>query len=383
MRVRPSAGDLTGAVADLGVLVPLVAALVLVNGLRPGPVLLVAGALVVAVGAVFRIPFPVQPLKALTALAVARGLAPEVIHAAGLQIGIILIVLAATGLADRLARLFTRPVIRSLQFAVGVLLVVSSARLVASPPPIFEAAPPPAAGLGLAAATAAVVAVAAARRWYLPISALLVVGIWVGAASSNVPLGPVAIDLPEFAVPPWSVFASGFVLLVVPQIPLTYGNAVVGVSHLAREQFGNVARRVTPGRVALTAGVGNMVSATLGGMPMCHGSSGFTAHVRLGARTAAMNVALGASFVTLGLVFSNQVLALFGMLPVWALGGFLGYAGIRHALLVADLRRTRLAVAIVAGLAGVATGNLALTTAVALLAEHGGALLRRRAARRP
>ena len=104
---------------------------------------------------------------------------------------------------------------------------------------------------------------------------------------------------------------------------------------------------------------------------MCHGSSGFTAHVRLGARSAAMNLMLGSAFLTLGLVFSNQVLVLFGLLPVWTLAGFLAYAGVRHGLLILDLRGGRLAIALVAGVLGIVTQNLAITTGVALLAEHG------------
>jgi hypothetical protein len=71
---RIGLGEASGAIADLGVLVPLAAALILVNGLDPGAVLLGAGLLVVSAGLFFRIPFPVQPLKALTAVAVA-GLA--------------------------------------------------------------------------------------------------------------------------------------------------------------------------------------------------------------------------------------------------------------------------------------------------------------------
>jgi sulfate permease, SulP family len=381
MRVRPTGGDLTGAIADLGVLIPLAAALVLVNGLHPGPVLVAAGALVIAAGAVFDIPFPVQPLKALTALAVAQGLAPETIHAAGLQIGVILTVLALLGLADRLARFFTLPVIRSLQFAVGVLLVVSATRLVANPPELLDRPPGMPWSLTLGALTAVVVAVAAARRWYALIGGLVVAGVAAGVASAGLDLGPPAVHLPGLTLPPPTVFWSAFVLLVVPQIPLTYSNAVVGVSHLARQHFGEQARRVTPGRVALTCGVGNVAAAAMGGMPMCHGSSGLTAHVRLGARTPAMNLVLGGTFVVLGVGFADQVLALFSVLPAWALAGFLAYAGIRHALLVADLRRIRLAVALVAGLIGVVTGNLALTTLVALAAEHGGAIRRRRRSR--
>jgi sulfate permease, SulP family len=378
MRLRPTTGDLSGAVADLGILVPLVAALVLVNGLHPGSVLIAAGALVVAAGTVFGIPFPVQPLKALTALAVAQGLDPGTIHAAGLQIGIILVLLAAFGLADRLARIFTLPVIRSLQFAVGSLLVVSAVRLVIDPPAILDRPPTVPASLLLAAVVAGTVALAAARRWYALIGALVAAGVVVGLATTDLDLGVVALHVPDLALPPFSVYGSAFVLLVVPQIPLTYGNAVVGVSHLAREHFGEDARRVTPGRVALLSGLGNVGSSVIGGMPMCHGSSGLTAHVRLGARTPAMNLLLGAVFLVLGVAFSGQVLALFGLIPAWVLGGLLAYAGIRHALLVLDLRRTRLAIALGAGLVGVATGNLAITTAVALVAEHGRRFARRR-----
>jgi hypothetical protein len=89
-----------------------------------------------------------------------------------------------------------------------------------------------------------------------------------------------------------------------------------------------------------------------------------------------MNVLLGATFLTLGVVFSEQVLTLFGLLPVWALAGFLAYAGVRHAMLVLDLRGGRLVVAIAAGLLGILTANLAYTTGVALVAAHGPRLLR-------
>jgi SulP family sulfate permease len=373
---RLRAGDLSGAVADLGIFVPLSAALVLVNGLDVGSVLLAAGMLVVTAGFVFRVPFPVQPLKALTALAVSQQLAPEVIRAAGLQIGAILVVLHVTGLADRLSRLFTRPVIRSLQFAVGTLLVVSAYKLVREPPGVFEHTTSTAWGIALAASTVALVAVAARKRWYPLIALVVATGTAVSWLVTRPELGEVRLHAPDLEMPSFAVFGTAFVVLVIPQLPLTYGNAVVGVSDLAREIFGERARRVTPGRVALSCGAGNLMSSLVGGMPMCHGSSGLSAHARLGARTAGMNLLLGAGFLTLGLVLSNQVLALFGLLPVWALAGFLAYAGIRHAMLMLDLRRARLIVAVGAGLVGICTGNLAYTTAAAIVAEHAPRLRR-------
>jgi sulfate permease, SulP family len=365
---RLSAGDVSGAVADLGVFVPLVAALILVNGMHPGPLLLLAGLLSLAAGLWFRIPFPVQPLKALTALAVAQQLSPDVIRAAGLLIGLILVGLTVTGLADGIARVFTKPVIRSLQLAVGVLLIVTAYRLAVTAPAPFTASVTPGWSVALAAATAVVVGITAWRRWYAAAAVLVLVGVAVAWVVGDPQFGPIAFHGPVVAVPPTAVWGTAFVLLVIPQIPLTYGNAVVGMSDLAREQFPD-ATRVRPGPVALSCGLGNIGSALLGGMPMCHGSSGFTAHLRLGARTAMMNVLLGGTFILLGVAFADQVLTVFGLLPIWALAGFLVYAGLRHALLVLDLRGAKLVVAAIAATVGIVTGNLAYTTLVALAAE--------------
>lgn len=110
---------------------------------------------------------------------------------------------------------------------------------------------------------------------------------------------------------------------------------------------------------------------------MCHGAGGLTAHVRLGARRAGMNLLLGGVLITLGLFFGPQVLLILGLLPVWVLAAFLAYAGIRHALLVADLSGPPLWLAVVAGGAGAALGNLAVTAGAALIAVHGSRLVRR------
>jgi len=65
--------ELAGAVGDLGVLVPIAVALIVKNGLTPTAVLLPAGLLYVVAGFVYRLPVPVQPLKAFGAIAIAHG----------------------------------------------------------------------------------------------------------------------------------------------------------------------------------------------------------------------------------------------------------------------------------------------------------------------
>lgn len=333
-RSRRWLGDLSGAVADLGTFVPLVAALVTVNGLNPSAVLLIAGAVVIYSGAWFGIPFPVQPLKALAAIAIAQQVAPEVIHAAGLEIGLILLLLSFSGLARIAARAFTRPVVRALQVGVGLLLVSTAARLISAPPTVF--------------------------------------------ADAQVFASP-QIALPHLSLPSFDALRTALFLLVLPQLPLTFGNAVVATGDVARRYFGERAKRVTPSAVCVSAGLANIVSATVGGTPVCHGAGGMTAHYRLGAKTAWMNVGLGSAMVILGLFFGESVLAVFGSIPIWMLATLLAYTGVRHAALVLDLKGVELAIALLAGLLGAATGDLMITAGVALAAAHAPRLLRRRA----
>ena len=365
----PTLPDATGAVADLGVLVPLAAALILVNGLDAGAVFVCAGLLVLATGMAFKIPFPVQPLKALTAVAVARELSPDVIHAAGLELAAFLLLLSIGHIADLVARLFVKPVVRALQLGVGVLLVVTAGKLVADPPELF-AAPASPWPMVLAAIAFAGVAIAAQRRRYVFALVLFGAGLAATIAATRPDLAGPSFALPDLGVPPAAAFGTAFVLLVIPQLPLTFGNAVVAVNDLAHEYFGERAARVSASRVCLSAGVGNTLSALIGGMPMCHGAGGLTAHVRLGARTATMNLLLGSSFLTLGLFFAGQIPVILGLLPVSVLAAFLAYAGLRHAWLVSDLRGAPLAIALVAGGLGAWYGNLAITAALALALEY-------------
>lgn len=369
-------GEIAGAVADLGILVPLATALILVNGLDAGSVLLAAGALVVATGLVFKVPFPVQPLKALTAVAVAEKLSPGVIHAAGLEIAVFLMLLSIKGIADRVAKLFTKPVVRSLQLGVGVLLMITAGKLIADPPAVFRGTPTPPWPLLLAGCAFALVAWASAKKRY-EFALLMLLGGVVGVVSAVHPgFGAPSLSFPHLSFPPLAAYGSAFFLLVIPQLPLTFGNAVVAVTDLEHEYFGERARNVTASRVCMACAVGNVAAALLGGMPMCHGAGGLTAHVRLGARSAGMNILLGAGLMGLGLFFAPQIPGILGLLPVWVLAGFLAYAGLRHAWLVTDLRGVPLIIAVAAGCIGAYLGNLAITAAIAMVAAHSHALAR-------
>src|ERR671936_2676499 len=129
--------ELSGAVADLGVLVPIAVALIVKNGLSPTAVLLPAGLLYVSVAYVYRLPVPVQPLKALGAIAIAKGLGSDEIAAAALILGAIFLVLGRVGALDLAARAFPRALIRGVQLTVGLLFLKIAWGLVSDPPKSF------------------------------------------------------------------------------------------------------------------------------------------------------------------------------------------------------------------------------------------------------
>ena len=81
--------ELSGAFADVGVLVPIAVALIVTNGLSATAVLLPAGLLYGVVAVVYRVPVAVQPLKAFGAIAIAEGFCADEIAAGALLMGAI------------------------------------------------------------------------------------------------------------------------------------------------------------------------------------------------------------------------------------------------------------------------------------------------------
>src|SRR3989304_4140768 len=71
--------EFSGALADLGVMLPLILALISLNGMNATGVFAGVGIAYILTALVYRLPIPVQPLKSVSALALALGLPPVVI----------------------------------------------------------------------------------------------------------------------------------------------------------------------------------------------------------------------------------------------------------------------------------------------------------------
>jgi sulfate permease, SulP family len=349
--------ELGGAFADVGVLVPIAVALIVKNGLSPTAVLLPAGLLYIAAGLVYRVPVPVQPLKAFGAIAIAEGLGVDDIAAGALLMGGIFLALGITGLVDVAARAFPRPLVRGVQLTVGLLFLRIAWGLVADPPASFDAhglrTPP------LILLAFVVLATLLLRRRFPVALALVGVAVAVILLTTGDALapGPSPLALPSLD---GAAFWAAFTVLVLPQLPLTFANSCLATADAARTYFGEAASRVRPGRLAASLGVANLFSGAIGGMPVCHGAGGLTAHYSHGARTGGAPIAVGVSLVVAALAFGSGLGILLAAFPLSILAGLLGGAGLLHIGLLRDLGRGRgLALAVAIGLLGFAT-NIAV-----------------------
>ena len=354
-----------GAVADVGVLVPIAVALIVSNGLAPTAVLLPPALLYLVSAFRYRLPVPVQPLKAFGAIAIALGLGVDEIAAGAVLMGVTFVLLSATGWLDVVARVFPRAVIRGVQLAVGLLFLKIAWGLATDPPGTFNGhgVSPPWLLLGTV--------VVAAAAWLLRSHAISLLLVSVGLAAmfvsgwQDLAWGPSAMPLPHLSV---DAFLAASTALVLPQLPLTFANSCLAPADAARTYFGvAAARRVTPSRLAASLGVADLIAGAMGGMPVCHGAGGMTAHRTFGARTGGAPLIMGTLLLAMALILGAGLANLLTNFPLSILAGLLATAGILHITLLRDLKvRSEWAIAVLVGVLGL-FGWLAVGLVVGVL----------------
>lgn len=165
-------------------------------------------------------------------------------------------------------------------------------------------------------------------------------------------------------------FRIAFVLLVLPQVPLTLGNAMLATKDCAQKYFGPKGDRVTLSRLAISMGLADLVSGIFSGMPICHGAGGMTAHYRLGAKTGVASIIIGSLLLIFGILSRNSAMIL-AMMPAAVIGALLAYVGIRHALLAQEsfADPAMAVVMIFSAAAGWFTSNLLIPLTVGFIAH--------------
>ena len=318
-----------GAFGDLGTLIPFVAAYISILKMDANGLLVAFGVALIVAGFVYRTPFPVQPMKAFGAGAVsqatlAAGVGAAVVVGAALTSGLLWIVLALTGLGRRAAKWVPRSALLGVVMGLGFSFMLEGIRMMSGSPWV--------AGLLLALTLALL-----GRPRVPAMLVLLGVGVVVALIGQPELMRDLGALQPEFKLPSlaWTSLSMsdlwlGFILLTLPQLPLTFGNAFIAITEENNRLFPD--RPVSERSVAYSTGLMNLGSSLIGGIPMCHGAGGMAGHVQFGARTGGSSIILGSILLGAGLFLSSSIVTLFRIFPQSVLGVILFMAGLQLAL---------------------------------------------------
>lgn len=328
---RLDRNEIAGSLGDLGTFLPLLVGMASQNGLNFASALFFAGLFNVITGLVYSIPMAVQPMKAIAAVALAEGLTVPQILAAGASVSFIVLILACTGGIDWLNRCVPKSVVRGLQLALGLTLLMKGLQMVAGTQ-VWWAADSIMTGL---ISGALVLAWFHSRR--VPVALVLfALGLLIAVATRPELLSSIGIGvtLPAWTPLSWSDFESAFWKATLPQIPLTTLNSVVAVCALSADLFPN--RPASPRSVAVSVGMMNLISCWFGAMPMCHGAGGLAGQYRFGARTNGSILFLGTIKMILAVLFGSSLMLLCAAFPLSVLGVLLMFSGSELALVTRD-----------------------------------------------
>ncbi len=346
--------ELAGSLGDLGTLLPIAIAMVLFNGLDALGLFLSIGLFYIASGVYYGITVPVQPMKVIGAYAIATAMDPDQILASSLLMGVFLLIIGLTGAIDLIRKITPKSVIRGVQLSTGALLISGGVKFMigisryqklqqaAEPHLVIQSLGPLPISLVIGVGVAIITLLLLDNKKFpaglIVVAGGLAIGLALGAGIDL--RGSLGFHLPAllpFGFPGKADFTFALFALAIPQLPMTLGNAVLAYTDLSKEYFGDRSAKVTNRSVCVSMALANFLSFGLGGMPLCHGAGGLAAHYRFGARTAGSNLMIGGLFLVPAVIFGNDIVGLFNLLPMSVLGVLLVFAGSQLTLTIMDL----------------------------------------------
>ncbi|KAK4236425.1 hypothetical protein C8A03DRAFT_16920 [Achaetomium macrosporum] len=310
LRQSPVA-EISGALGDLGTLLPLMVALAVQGSIDLSSTLVFSGLFNIVTGAMFGIPLPVQPMKAIAASALSTPLSLRETTASGALVSLAVLLLSTTGLLRLLTRLIPVPVIKGIQLGAGLRLVTAGANLIL-PLPWFSLSPQKnPLDTRIATLIAFLLLLLTQRAPRFPYALLIfLLGLLSTLLFSpdHVPSPPslglsLSLWKPVFTLPNFNSPAAWSTAL--SQLPLTTLNSVIAVSALATDLLPSLPPLGVTS-LGLSVAAMNLCACWFGAMPVCHGAGGLAAQHRFGARSGASVLLLGVGKMALGLFLSGS-----------------------------------------------------------------------------
>jgi Molybdate transporter of MFS superfamily len=314
--------EFSGGLGDLGTFIPLAVAMSLASDMDIGVILIFAGIANILTGVIFGLPVPVQPMKAIAAVAIAEQLAAGEIAAAGLLMGVAMVALGVSGAVEKIKNWVPLAVVRGIQLGVGIKLAIKGFEFIAGTPWI-------ALDGALVAVVLGVLTLALTSSGITPTAlGLFAIGaviMFVNLPAETAFFYPGSLEL-NVIVPTVSQWQQGLLRGALPQLPLTILNSVIAICALSGDLFPG--KRISNKSMATSVGAMNLLFCWFGAMPMCHGSGGLAGQYHFGARTGGSVVMLGVSKLLVGALLGVGAMTLLQYYPLSILGTLLIFAGI-------------------------------------------------------
>lgn len=327
--IRFDRNELSGAFGDIGTDFPLITSMILVSGLDVTSVLTIYGAMQILTGLIYGLPMPVQPLKAMAVIVITRKLSGNILYGGGLAIGITMLVLSLTGLINWLAKAVPKSVVRGIQFGLGLQLASLALKDYVPAEGMI--------GYGLAGLGFVLTLALLGNRKCPPALFLILLGaIYALIFKIDVSIfgRSIGFSLPQIYVPTLQDILTGFVILALPQIPLSLGNSILATRQIVEDLFN---RAFSMRKISLTYSLMNLINPFFSGVPTCHGSGGMAGHYAFGARTGGSVVIYGLLYLVFGLFLSTGFKEIIQLFPKPILGVILMFEGLTLMRLIQDM----------------------------------------------
>ncbi len=327
MNLKFDRNELSGAFGDIGTDLPLLVGLTLASGLGASNVFFMFGLMQILSGAFYGLPMPVQPLKAVAIIAISQKLSGDIILGAGIAIGVIMLFLTLTGLINWISKVIPNNVIRGIQFGLGVNLVLLAVNRYV-----------PADGLNgyiLSIISCLIVIVLFGNRKLPPALPVILLGFVYAFFFQVEPLSIIqsfGFELPSVHIPNFQNVVIGFMILALPQLPLSLTNSILATQKVSEDLFPE--RKLKVKAISYTYSFMNIINPFFGGVPVCHGSGGLMGHYTFGARTGGSVVIYGVLYLIIGLFFSQRFDDVVRIFPLPILGVILVFEGLALAKLI-------------------------------------------------
>lgn len=323
--------ELSGSLGDLGTLLPLMIALSIGGSIDLASTLVFSGLANITTGVLFGVPLPVQPMKAIAAVAISQKFTKDETAAAGIVVSAAVLIFSVTGLLHWLHRVVPVPVVKGIQVGAGLSLAISAGTTLIQP----LAWHTPALDNRIWAVAAFMLLVVATLVPRFPYALLVfILGLVLAVAQVSTVTSPshtAGFWSPQPFIPARETWLPSALSAAIPQLPLTTLNSILAVTSLSASLFPTFPPPPSTTSLGLSVALSNLVGCWFGAMPVCHGSGGLAGQYRFGARSGASIIFLGSVKLLLGLSAGDSVVPLLQRFPRSLLGVMVLAAGVELA----------------------------------------------------